>query len=87
LAAALEQEQLSDPQEILFRQVHPSFLRDGRPSSQNQIALTLAQTLFTFHQQVSDTSFAWCSGTDRGSAPFHPAEPLATKLHRDSAVG
>jgi hypothetical protein len=30
----LEQEPLSDPQEILFRQVHPSFLRDGRPSSQ-----------------------------------------------------
>jgi hypothetical protein len=25
---------LSDPQEMLFRQVHPNFVRDGRPSSQ-----------------------------------------------------
>ena len=27
-------ESLSDGEELLFRQVHPSFVRDGRPSSQ-----------------------------------------------------
>lgn len=25
---------LTDPKELLFRQVHPAFMRDGRPSSQ-----------------------------------------------------
>lgn len=82
---------LTDPDELLFRQVHPSFIRDGRVSSQAfrptpkdrkmlsvaRASKTTAQAAFELHTQCNKLTSAgtWAVSVSECQALNLPARP------------
>jgi hypothetical protein len=94
-------EALADADEVLLRQVHPSFLRDGRPSSQEwkptkkdegwlsvaRDSLTSAQAAFEHHTQQRRLASAGTWAVTVGECQTEDLGAYSDPLNATSTIG